>query len=159
MGDTNVEDNKNVKKSHTNLGPAYKGKTIVLFLVALITIAYADTFKMTFIGALTTLSGISCDLVIVLFSNNGPRQKWPRRIAKIASCITIGICCLIIVYFITRDSQMMLTMRDYYFRTMGEHACLGLWGVKVAILIFSVIGPITEYFYSKPNDELDDEES
>lgn len=163
MGDTNVkinkEQNKNVKNSYTNLGAAYIAKTIVLLFVGIITIAFADTFRMTFIGALTTLSGISFDLFIVTISNNGPRQKWPRKIAIIASCISIGICFFIIVYFVTAETAMMNNIRNYYFNSTGENAYIGCWVIKAVILIFSVIGPVTEYFHNKPNDRLDDEES
>lgn len=161
MEDTNVKSNKNkkVENSYTNLGTTYIVKIFILAFVGIITIAFADTFTMTFIGALTTLSGISFDLVIVSISNNGPRRKWPRKIAKVASAISIGICFLILVYFVIKETKMMNDIRDYYFSNTGEHAYIGCWVIKVVILIFSVIGPATEYFYNKPNDRLDDEES
>ena len=159
MGDTNVKSNKSEKNSYTNLGSAYIVKTIVLLFVGCITIAFADTFRTTFIGALTTLSGISFDLVIVAISNNGPRQKWPRKMAKIASSITIGICFCILLYFVTNGTELVNNIRDYYISRAGERADIGCWVIKAAILIFSLIGPITEYFFNKPNDSLDDEES
>lgn len=164
MGDTNAKNNKSRNKgkksayTYTNLGPAYIVKTIVLFFVGLITVAFADTFEMTFIGALTSLSGIGFDLVIVSMSNNGPRQKWTIRVAKIASCIIVCVCFFMIVYFVIKDSEMMNSIRNYYLSTTGENAYIGRLIIKIIIILFSVIGPLTEYFYNKPNDNSDDEE-
>ncbi len=160
MGDTNATNNKNRtgNTGYTNLGAAYKAKTFILLLIGFVTVAYADTFEMAIIGALTTLSGIGFDLFIVSNSNYGPRQKWPMRMAKIGSNIIVCICFVIIVYFLIKDSDLVENIRNYYLSTTGEYASVGCLIIKLIIILFSLIGPITEYFYNKPNDYYDDEE-
>lgn len=160
MEDKNAKRNRNktVKNSYTNLGTAYKAKMFVLLFVGLVTVACADTFESTLIGTLTTLSGICFDLVIVSISNYGPRQKWIMRMAKFASSIIICICISIIVYFIAKESEMVNSIRIWYLNIAKDNANLGLIIIKIIIIIFSVIGPLTEYYYNKPNDNFDDEE-
>lgn len=160
MGDTNATRDKNRTGNigYTNLGMAYKIKTLILFLIGILTVVYADTFEMTIIGALTTLSGIGFDLVIVSNSNCGPRQKWPMKMAKIGSHIIVFVCFFIIVYFLTKDSETVKSIRNYYLSTTGKYAYVGCLIIKVIIILFSLIGPMTEYFYNKPNDNCDDEE-
>lgn len=160
MGDTNAiaGKNRNGNNGYTNLGIAYKIKMLVLLFIGLVTVAYADTFEMTIIGALTTLSGIGFDLVIVSISNCGPRQKWPMKMAKIGSHIIVCICFFIVAYFFTKDTEMVKSIRNYYLSTAGEYAYVVCLIIKVIIILFSLIGPITEYFYNKPNSHCDDEE-
>lgn len=161
MGDTNEnnkKESKTRKSSYTNLGGAYKIKLIILLFVALITVAFADTFEMTLIGALTTLSGIGFDLAIVSISNYGPRQKYPRRAAKFASYTICGICFFIILYFITKDTSMTNSIRAFYLSAAKEYAYIGCLIIKGFIVTFSVAGPLTEYYFNKPDNHSDDEE-
>ena len=81
MGDTNATNNKNRtgNTGYTNLGAAYKAKTFILLLIGFVTVAYADTFEMAIIGALTTLSGIGLLYLIqtMVHDKNG-RCEWQK---------------------------------------------------------------------------------
>lgn len=151
MGDAN--ENKEGKKkyrstNYTDLGEVYFFKIVCFLIIATITVAYASTFESTLIGMLTTLTGVGFDLHILLKSNYGPSLKWQRKLVNIVKKVIIIICAFVIAYFLIK-STITITEKIENVQNQIKLICKGV------IVVFAFIGPVTEYFFNKPNNNIE----